>query len=93
MGLPSSVDVVPPTFFGKISGIFEGVYNSFPFLASDFSIWGTSASCEGISPSFIFPFVFALSYTFVSNPGGGPSFSGGGVVDSPYKLFGKQLLL
>jgi len=93
MGLPSSVDVVPPTFLGKLSGIPEGVSNSFPFPASDFYFWGTSISCEGISPSFIFPFVFALSYTFISKPRGGSSFSGGGVIDSPCKLFGKQLHL
>jgi hypothetical protein len=54
IGLPSSIDVVPPTFFGKLSGISIGVSNSFPFPASDSSICGTPVSYEGISSSFIF---------------------------------------
>jgi hypothetical protein len=93
MGLPSSVDAVPPVFSGTSLGISGDVSSSFPFPASDYFVWEISVSCEGIPVSFILPLVFSLSCIFVSKPGGGPSCSGGGVVASPCKILGKQLRL
>jgi hypothetical protein len=93
MGIPSSIDVVPPVFSEKPLGISGDVSSSFPFPASDSFIWEIYVSCEGISVSFIFPLVFDLSCIFISKLGGGPSCSGGGVIASPCKILGKKLHL
>ena len=93
MGIPISVDVVPPVFSKTSLGISGDVSSSFPFPASDSFIREIYVSCEGISVSFILPLVFALSCIFISKPGGGPSCSGGGVMGSPCKPFGKKIHL
>jgi hypothetical protein len=93
MGVLSSVDFVPPVFSGTSLGISGGVSRSFPFPVSDYFVWEPSVSWEGILVSFIFPLGFSLSCVFVSNPGGGPSCSGGVVETSPCKLLGRELRL
>jgi hypothetical protein len=93
MGLPRSVDVVPLVFSGTSLGIFGDVSSFFPFPASDSFVSKFSASCEGIPVSFILPLVFVLSCIFVSKPRGGHSYSGDGVVASPYKFLGKHIHL